>query len=461
VAIAFTVVALPTWSLSHATDKEQSNQSAGRSDSIAADLDSDGDGLSDFQEQHKYLTDPHKSDSDGDGTPDGDWNERREYSYTVRSIVRVMPPGGTGMLNDDYQDARIRQQTAEFVELEVMHYPLATGGDAIDESRSWQRDYAGMVEYLKPRPNTNWDESMRGDLLRELTDGGINVAKLTDKQVVEQVSDWFLSTYKSLPMFNALHVHYPQGRIAVIPGREQTIDLAREDWSIQDQFEHELLGRSMFYNKTRGTCTSSAMALTTVLRAVGIPTRMVLAIPIVDGSDEAQVAMVKDLTNHQVRRNALDGVSGLGSAFASHTFNEVFVGDRWQRLNNNRLGQPILDRHMFGLVTHVHTFNDLSEWGLQPTWGKWNATGRRTATFSHNNPYATVAVADQFGEHADIPNPPAEQNKLSHFTITKAYWFESSNRPRSIPADAVEQDGSGHMLVHVDEPFDGVAFQRV
>ena len=42
-----------------------------------ASRDSDGDGLSDFDEIHKYLTDPAKKDSDGDGTPDGDWNERR------------------------------------------------------------------------------------------------------------------------------------------------------------------------------------------------------------------------------------------------------------------------------------------------------------------------------------------------------------------------------------------------
>lgn len=38
-------------------------------------IDTDGDGLSDFQEIHKYLTDPAKNDTDGDGVPDGDWND--------------------------------------------------------------------------------------------------------------------------------------------------------------------------------------------------------------------------------------------------------------------------------------------------------------------------------------------------------------------------------------------------
>ena len=54
------------------------------------DIDSDGDGLSDFQEVHKYLTDPNEKDSDGDGKNDDDWDERREYQYTIRSVVRVM-----------------------------------------------------------------------------------------------------------------------------------------------------------------------------------------------------------------------------------------------------------------------------------------------------------------------------------------------------------------------------------
>jgi len=47
----------------------------------AADAkDSDGDGLSDFDEVHKHRTDPREADSDGDEVPDGDWLERREHT---------------------------------------------------------------------------------------------------------------------------------------------------------------------------------------------------------------------------------------------------------------------------------------------------------------------------------------------------------------------------------------------
>src|SRR6266850_5609269 len=92
----------------------------------APDPDTDGDGLSDFQELHKYFTDPAKADTDGDGVPDGDWDERREFAYSVRSIVQVLAPVTGDVLCDDYQDARILERTGEVVELEVIHYPLNT-----------------------------------------------------------------------------------------------------------------------------------------------------------------------------------------------------------------------------------------------------------------------------------------------------------------------------------------------
>ena len=62
-------------------------------------VDTDGDGLSDFQEINKYFTNPSKLDSDGDNIPDSDWNERREYTYSVRSIIQFMPPFDEDALN--------------------------------------------------------------------------------------------------------------------------------------------------------------------------------------------------------------------------------------------------------------------------------------------------------------------------------------------------------------------------
>src|SRR6516164_5379102 len=82
----------------------------------AADPDTDGDGLADFHEIHKYRTDPTKRDTAGKGISDGDWQQRREFTYSVRAIIRVMPPYNLKALNDDYQDVRARAEKKEYAE---------------------------------------------------------------------------------------------------------------------------------------------------------------------------------------------------------------------------------------------------------------------------------------------------------------------------------------------------------
>src|SRR4051794_29834717 len=140
----------------------------------AADPDSDGDGLPDFQEVHKYRTDPAKKDSAGAGVADGDWQQRREFTYSVRAVLRVMPPYNLKALNHDYQDVRVRAETKEHTELEVVVYPLNTNAGAIKRNPNWKKDYAGMRAHLDPGVTTNWDDAMRTDLLRELAKDGID-----------------------------------------------------------------------------------------------------------------------------------------------------------------------------------------------------------------------------------------------------------------------------------------------
>jgi len=167
---------------------------------------------------HKYLTDPMKRDSDGDGTPDGDWDERREYAYSIRTVLRYLPPCDEKGLNDDFQDARVLSRSGEYIEVEVIHYPLATAQEAISENRNWRRDYAQMTEYLAPGVTTNWDEQMQRDLLAALKTDGIDVESLTDKQVVEQVSRWLMARSRSLDkVFSTFYVYCPDGRPSTVP----------------------------------------------------------------------------------------------------------------------------------------------------------------------------------------------------------------------------------------------------
>lgn len=382
-------------------------------------VDSDGDGLPDFQEIHKYLTDPAKKDTDGDGVPDGDWNERREYTYSVRTILQFMPPFDKAALNDDFQDARVLEKRNDYFELEVIHYPLATAFESIKENPNWQQDYASMTEFLRPGVTTNWDAKMKKDLLAEFQAEGILIDKFTDKQVIKRVSSWLMKKSRSLDkVFTTYYIHITNGQPSVYPGledafeREFNRDKKNYDWTIDQHFDHELLGKGMFYNKTHGSCTSFAIYLTTVLRALGIPTRMVIVIPAVDVSNKEQIVLVKErITHNEIRETMLAGLQRSGKGFTAHTFNEVYVGKHWHRLNYNKLGQPILDQRLFGLHTHLYTFNDLSGVDLARTWGWRYAKGQRDITFKHNNPYSIITISDLFGCHSHIPNPPfASQN---------------------------------------------------
>jgi hypothetical protein len=208
----------------------------------------------------------------------------------------------------------------------------------------------------------------------------------------------------------------------------------------------------MFARKTYGTCTSTAVYQTTVLRALGIPTRMILCIPLADGSDPAQLEMVeRGLTHHRIRCDACLGTASGGTAFASHTFCEVFVGGRWRRLNFTKLGQNVVDRNYLGVMVKVHTFNDLSEANLAATWGTRYARGARDDVFQHSNPYRLLEVSDHFGKSSDVPNPPAD-HELARVTIDKAYWQKAKDAPEEIRQLKWETEpGSGRFFVHCRE----------
>src|SRR3954471_15797777 len=114
----------------------------------APDLDTDGDGLSDYAELHKYFTDPKKADTDGDKIPDGDWNERREFTYSVRAVIQVLPPVNLSTLEDDYQDARVLEVRDHAVELEVILYPLNTNAAALEEDPKWRTNDAELQRWM-------------------------------------------------------------------------------------------------------------------------------------------------------------------------------------------------------------------------------------------------------------------------------------------------------------------------
>jgi len=391
------------------------------------DPDSDGDGLSDFAELHKYGTDPRSADSDGDGVPDSDWDERREFNYSVRAVMHVMAPFDVESMNDDYQDVRVLERTDDLLEFEVVVYPFNTVAEAIEPREDWGEQPAAMRRYLDPGPCSNWDEGMRAELLLELEEAGIALEEFDDASAATAVAEHLMERSKSEDCFTTFAVSFDDaGRPSVSPFQKGSVagSLVNSGRSLEEQWERELFGRGMFENRVHGSCTSSAIYLTAGLRAAGIPTRTVVCTPVIDANDSREVAWIDRLSHHGLRAMLRRAARELRGSWASHTFNEVFVGGRWRRQNYANLGQNVLDPGGLGLMVHVHTFADHSEAGLVG-WGDRQAHPQHGSLFGGPNPYSCVSLSDRFGVHASVPNEiigPAEMR------ITSVFWYDDPRR---------------------------------
>ncbi|MBL8843591.1 MAG: transglutaminase domain-containing protein [Planctomycetes bacterium] len=375
--------------------------------------DRDGDGLSDFAELHKHGTDPARADSDGDGRRDGDWDERREFAYTVRSVVRLLPPVTDDALTDDQQDGRVLRRTRDFVEIEVVHYPFHTASSAIVADPDWRKSVAArrdLAPFLRPATCANFDAAMAKALAAELAKAGLDVATADDQTLVARAARWLLDATKYQDGFTTFCFDLGGRTPRVAPGLEARVEqeLARCGVALDEQLQRELFAKGMFERRVRGSCTSSAILWCGALRALGVPTRVVLYVPLIDASDpEERGWLATKLAQHRVRRVVTDALAPLQESWSSHTMVEVFVGGRWRLLNYDRLGQPSLDPNYFGLMTHVATLADWSDGDAAKTIGARQCSGvepRRDDPFGHRNPYSCIELEERFGAHATIDN---------------------------------------------------------
>lgn len=428
---------------------------AERAVAAIVDADTDGDGLSDFDELHKYLTDPTSVDSDGDGIPDGDWDERREYAYSIRSVVDVCPPATEEFLCDDFQDARVLERAADHVRLEVVHYPFSSAQADIPADPDWRAHVAARADlrrWLAPGPTANFDDAMRAALVAALSKDGIDAERLDDRTLVERTARWLLDHTSFEDGFTTYTATFEGGRAVVLPALKEQVeqDVKKLGRTLDEQWARELFARGMFERRVHGSCTSSAILWDGVFRALGIPTRVVLMIPVVDASDPQELAWLGTrITNRRVGALLRDALPP-SQSWNNHTFDEVFVGGRWRRLNYATLGQGILDSNYLGLMTHVATVADWADGEFAKSYGVREMLHRgEKDAFGGSNPYSCADLSDLFGVHSKVENPPPQAHE--QLTIERLDWW--IERERGIEMQLDDPATAGHLLFHVAEVF--------
>jgi hypothetical protein len=344
-----------------------------------------------------------------------------------------MPPADA--ISDDWQDARVLERSEKAVELEIVAYPMSTADSDIPDEREWRAHAKALAAFTKPNLTCDFDAAMTKELVAALKKDGIDPEALGDRALVEKVSAWAFRSSTTVAMgFSTYAFVAKGGRLAVAPGLEGYVETAcakepvLEDGSpasipkrrtVEEQLDLEVRGRSMFRKRVHGSCTSSGIYLETILRALGVPTRGTIAIPPVDHNDSEQVALLRGGLRPSAFRDAI--LDARGGGWTEHTFNVVFVGGRWRRINYSRLGQPIVDRDYLGLLLRIHDFDDLAASGVAPTWGRKWALGLREEPFPTGNPYRLRAVSDLLGPHARVTLPEARKEHET-LTITSATW---------------------------------------
>lgn len=308
--------------------------------------DTDGDGLGDYDEYCKYRTDPTKADSDGDGKPDGKGEERREFTYTLKATCEVRPPDDAKLMSDLYQDARLlgpgRLKDSQIVELTI--YPFATPHVYEQPFVAGQKVPKDLEQYIQPTLAMNYSPEMQRGV-REI----IKAAQ-TDVEAVNLILKWIARNTRLAnrePEFRYFHVkdnqvvwHFPYG----------------DENKNRELLETNFYGDSMFKGRVHGTCSSLASLRGTMLRAAGLPTRLIQTLPLINRYEGDPEPLAEKIRKREMANGYSWGDEGGG---ANHLYNEVYLSQHWIRVDDVVNRTPFVDDKLFITAWHAADYNNL------------------------------------------------------------------------------------------------------
>jgi transglutaminase-like putative cysteine protease len=333
--------------------------------------DTDADSLGDYAEAIKYGTNPLEADSDGDGTPDGDWGERREYAYTVYVSMLLRQPFDLDMMSDIYQDVRVvaGPDEAGYTQIEAVIYPET---HVILSASAYP--LAGLSPnleaYTRPGIATNYDASMQAEVL------DIVAGAETDVQVTDRVLKWVRSEtdlYLDYSIPEVYFTYLEDGRVQV---RNYTDSLPADELLRTHYF-----AASMFRERVHGTCTSIATLKCAMLKAAGIPCRLIQTLFPIYYHGSQTMPYTNNLD--QEWDNSLEQPPGEDLTFANHALLEVYLGGQWVRVDEN-----------IGIYTDISGHLSLKILAVAD-WSEVDFSETYPVDWINDRPYYTLLIEDQ------------------------------------------------------------------
>lgn len=291
-------------------------------------IDTDGDGLSDFAEAYKYKTNLLEADTDGDGTQDGEWDERRESTYTIRAVVDLRPPFDIVEMNDHYQDARLISENGDgSTRCEVIVYPNAKV--FIDPGEF--RKASNSIDYTESTyTKKNYTDTMVSDM------ANLIVGSHTDLQVLYKVLGRFseemsyvdpvedLGYESTLPIL--FHMYKDESGNIVTEKK-----LAKSNRLTIDELKDRIVyADSMYKHGVHGACGSTSVLKGAMFRAAGLEERTLFAIPLMFSYD---VDDTKYNISSPYNYGHVVVESENSSSISDHFYHEVKIGNNWIRVD--------------------------------------------------------------------------------------------------------------------------------
>ena len=357
-----------------------------------AQVDTDADGLSDYDEYCKYRTDATKIDSDGDGKTDGDWYERREYTYTIRAICEINDPVNLEDMNDLFQDVRViaERTPTSHPRYEILLYPDSEP-HLLPTRFPYQEIPSTMKRYTQRGFATNFSPEMQTEIQHMVSECR------SDLEVIERIQLEMAQMHLVYEGAAFLYCRVEDGNRLVMT-RDPLEDLKPESRRIFGTVNQLLngifYGDSMFKARQHGVCDSRATLRATILKAVGIPTRLTLAIPLIYCYEGEKEELIQNL-----KRESLHGgyvvskpKSPKHTSIANHSYNEVYVNNKWIRLDRDLNEGPAFNNtHLF---LKIVSFADWSDVDFTYSWSREQWFTRR--------PYKTLELSDAIPKHTSV-----------------------------------------------------------